>query len=51
MIQSLRQKHRVIIFALALVLPILFALSLFVRKPMPVNHQLPALNSSIGNAR
>ncbi len=51
MIQSLRQKHRVIIFALALMLPILFVLSLFARKPIPVNYQLPTLNSSKGNTR
>lgn len=51
MIQSLRQKHRFIIFALALVLPILFALVLFARQPIPVNRQLPALNSSKGIAR
>jgi hypothetical protein len=41
MIHSLRQRHRIIIFVLAVLVPAIFLAGLLVRKPMPTNQQLP----------
>lgn len=45
MIQPLRKKHRLTMFALAIVLPIILIAGLMVRRPIPVNSKqsLPAL--------
>jgi hypothetical protein len=42
MIQPLRKMHRLIFFALAVLLPLLFIAALAVRKPMPVNQPFPS---------
>lgn len=41
MIQPLRKTHRMIFFALAVLLPLLFIAALAVRKPVPVNKPFP----------
>ena len=41
MIHSLRQRHRRILFILAVLLPAIFMAGLLVRKPAPVNQPLP----------
>ncbi len=41
MIHSLRQRHRIIIIVLAVLVPAIFLAGLLVRKPAPVNSQLP----------
>ena len=41
MIQPLRKIHRVIFIALALLLPLLFAAALAVRRPLPANPPFP----------
>jgi hypothetical protein len=49
MIHSLRQQHRMIVMVLAILLPVLFALSLFVRQPFPTNNRLPVVPHVKGN--
>jgi hypothetical protein len=41
MIHRLRQRHRIIIFVLAVLVPAIFLAGLLVRKPVPANSQLP----------
>lgn len=41
MIRPLRQLHRIMILALALLLSALFLAALIVSKPMPANPQIP----------
>lgn len=41
MIHSLRQRHRRIIFILAVLVPVIFIAGLLVRKPVPRNQSLP----------
>ncbi|MBI5385603.1 MAG: hypothetical protein HZA90_13070 [Verrucomicrobia bacterium] len=48
MIRPLRQRHRVIFCALALVLPLAFAAGVAARKPVPV---MAALPSAVGGER
>ncbi len=40
MIQTLRQKHRLVIYTLAIILPLVFIAGLAVRRPIPVNRQM-----------
>ena len=42
MIQSLRKTHRLIFLVLAVLLPLLLIAALAVRRPAPVNPQLPS---------
>lgn len=41
MIRALRQRHRVIVIVLAIVLPLLALLALAVRRPIPTMETLP----------
>ncbi len=41
MIQSLRQRHRYIIFVLAVLVPLIFIAGLLIRRPLPTNQRLP----------
>lgn len=51
MTQSHRQQHRMIVMALAVLLPIVFALSLLVRQPFPTNDRLPIAPQIKGNTK
>jgi hypothetical protein len=42
MIQSHRKTHRLVLLALAVLLPLLVVLALLVRQPVPTNSRLPA---------
>ena len=42
MIQAHRKTHRLIILALAVLLPALYVAAMLVRKPFPTNQRLPA---------
>lgn len=41
MILSLRQRHRLLMFSLAIILPVAFVAALFVRQPIPATPELP----------
>lgn len=51
MTHSHRKQHRMIVMALAVLLPVLFALSLLVRQPFPTNNQLPVVPQAKGNTK
>ncbi len=41
MIHSLRQRHRILIIVLTVLVPAIFIAGLLVRKPMPTKQSLP----------
>ena len=48
MTHSHRQQHKIIVMALAVLLPIVFVLSLLVRQPFPTNNRLPEVPQGKG---
>ena len=47
MIQRLRQRHRITLIVLSVLLPALFIAGLLVRKPLPTNQRLPVTMKGI----
>jgi hypothetical protein len=43
MIRPLRRRHRAVVIVLAIVLPVVFAIAIATRKPVPVMPVLPEL--------
>src|SRR5262249_20248837 len=51
MITSLRNRHRVIITALAFLVPIVFVSGLMIRKPPPLSDRLPITHADLASGQ